>query len=118
MCVCYNIFTQRAISLAVSTKEIGCWQDGISPQGIQVLSKDDDGDMLKLVSHVGGRRGVVHHARKRIVRFFEKYASFLDGLVTPPTEVSVETIERYTHVYWNENTVPVITTGACCSVVI
>lgn len=88
-------FTQRAISLAVSIKEVGCWQKGISPQSIQVLSKDDDGDILKLTSHIGGRRGLVHCARKRIVKFFEQYASFLDGLVTPPTEVAMETMERY-----------------------
>ena len=68
--------------------------EGVSLQGIQVLSQDSDGDILKLTRHKG-QLGLVQRLRKRAVRFIEKYASFLDGLVAPPTEVTVETIERY-----------------------
>ena len=89
----FNLFIQRALSLAVSIKELGSWMEGTSPQGIQVSSKDDVGDLLRLSRRTKGR-GMVHLARKRIVMFFEKYIPFLDGLVTPPTEVTTETIER------------------------
>ena len=85
---------QRAVSLAVSTKELGCWLEGVTPQGIQVLSQDSSGDMLKLTQHKG-RLELLQQVRKRAVRFIERYASFLDGWVAPPTEVTMETIERY-----------------------
>ena len=102
------ISIQSALSLAVSTKELGCWLDGISPQGIQMLSKDKDGDMLRLTTHSGAGGGVAHLVKKRVVRFIEKYVSFLDGLVAPPTEVTMETIERYMGnyiicTYWYES---------------
>jgi hypothetical protein len=68
----------------------------VSPQGIQQLSQDSSGDILKLTRHKG-RLGLIQQVRKRTVRFIEKYASFLDGFVTPPTEVTMETIERYSY---------------------
>lgn len=88
-----DVLFQRALSIAVSTKELACWVEGVSLQGIQTLSQAADGDMLKFTGHVNSQ-GLVDCARKRLVRFIEKYASFLDGLVAPPTEVTVETIER------------------------
>ena len=68
--------------------------EGVTPQGIQVLSQDSSGDVLKLTQHKG-RLELLQQVRKRAVRFIERYASFLDGWVAPPTEVTVETIERY-----------------------
>lgn len=88
-----SIFVQRALSLAVNTKELGSWLKGVSPHGIQVLLKDGNGDILQMANHKRGR-GIIYLTRKRIVRFFEKYVSFLDGFVAPPTEVTTETIER------------------------
>ena len=70
--------------------------EGVLPQGILLLSQDQEGDMLKLTRHVG-QLGLLQRVRKRTVRFIEKYGSFLDGLVAPPTEVAMETIERYVH---------------------
>ena len=75
------------------TRELACWMEGISPKGVQVLSKDNDGDILSLTSY-NGHQGLLDQARKRIVKFFEKYVPFLDGLVAPPTEVTTETVER------------------------
>ena len=79
--------------MVISTKELACWMEGVSPKGVQVLSKDSRGDILSLTNS-NGPQGVLHRARKRIVRFIEKYVPVFDGWVAPPIEVTTETLER------------------------
>ncbi len=96
-------YFQKALSLAVNCKELVNWVGGMSAQPQYhrrpAGSHDNDGDLIQLMIEEPKWRtswssSVVYAAKKMVVKFVEKYATFLDGLVHPPSEVKMVILER------------------------
>ena len=87
-----------------SSRELANWLEGLSspPQYLKQSkgSYEDDGDLIRVT--LEGRREEAHlvgrllmAVRRRMAKFAEKYASFLEGLFRLPADLRTETFERY-----------------------
>ena len=96
---------QKALSVAVNSKELVNWLEGVSshPQYLKQPrgSHDHNGDIIKVMIEepkwrLSFTKWVLFTTKKKMVRFAERYATFLDGYLQPPVAVDLrtETLER------------------------
>ena len=99
MCICDGLCgVQRALSLVTSVKELPCWFFGLpssncsSPSLVKSLSSTSH--IIQFTMTARRPQGLKDRVVSKLAGWTMKYAPFVESLVTAPSKIKTETVER------------------------